>query len=250
MGEFKYITTNIHSIETGGAVDGPGIRYVLFLQGCPLRCKYCHNPDTWEIKGGERKSVSEIYKDAVSYKAFMNFSGGGFTATGGEPLLHKKFLIPLFKLLKSQNIHTNIDTSGYTNIDADLDELLDYTDLVMLDIKHLDTREHKNLTKVDNFKTLEFLKHLAQKDINTWVRYVVVAGFNDSLEYAKEFAEFIKPYKNVELVELLPYHEMGVNKWIKLGEPYQLSEANVPSKKRMQEIAKIFKEAGVATQGD
>ena len=188
----KEITARIHSRESAGAVDGPGLRYVIFFQGCPLRCKFCHNPDTWDTKGGEEVTVGELLKSIIEYKSFMKFSNGGVTASGGEPLLQKKFLIELFKLLKQEGIHTTIDTSGFVNIDDELDELLDLTDLVMLDIKHLDPQEHLELTGVENEKILRFLDHLRDKGVKTWIRWVVLAGLNDSEEYARGFRKFIK----------------------------------------------------------
>ena len=244
------ISTRIHSVETGGAVDGPGMRYVVFMQGCPLRCKFCHNPDTWNAKGGQPKNLSELWKDILKYKPFMQFSNGGITVSGGEPLLHKEFITFLFELAKQADIHTAIDTSGYTNIDDELDVLLTATDLVLLDIKHLDSDKHLDLTGVNNNKTLALLDHLRDLKINTWVRWVVLPGFNDSDEYAKRFADFIKDYDNVELVELLPYHEMGKYKWQEIGLKYELEGMSEPTKKDIQRIAAILHSQGIKTLGD
>ena len=238
--ELEYITTKIHSKETAGMVDGPGLRYVLFMQGCPLRCKFCHNPDSWKMDDGKLVNVSEIFKEIISYKSFMKFSNGGVTASGGEPLLHKKFLATLFHLLKDEGIHTAIDTSGYTMIDDELNSLLDYTDLVLLDVKHLKSNKHAELTKVTNIRTLELLDHLQSRKINTWVRWVVLPGFNDSLEYAEEFASFISKYNNVELVELLPYHEVGKYKWEEMKMKYELDDVSPPTAESMQNIEDIL----------
>ncbi|MDR1693864.1 MAG: pyruvate formate lyase-activating protein [Lactobacillaceae bacterium] len=243
------ITARVHSQESAGAVDGPGLRYVIFLQGCPLRCKFCHNPDTWNIKGGEELSVRDLVNNVMKYKAFMQFSGGGVTVTGGEPLLQKKFIYELFSELKYKGVHTAIDTSGYTKIDDDLDKVLSVTDLVLLDLKHLNPKAHADLTGVGNDLVFEFLKLLHQKKIRTWIRYVVLAGINDSAVYAENFAKFIKEFDNVELVELLPYHEMGTDKWSQLGLKYQLSKENIPSREKLKEIADILAKYGIETHG-
>lgn len=243
------ITARVHSQESAGAVDGPGLRYVIFLQGCPLRCKFCHNPDTWNVTGGEEISVRELVDNVMKYKAFIQFSGGGVTVTGGEPLLQKKFIYELFSELKLKGIHTAIDTSGYTRIDEDLDNLLSVTDLVLLDLKQLNPVAHHELTGVYNDFILEFLKHLKEKNIKTWIRYVVLKGINDSTEYAESFAKLLKEFDNVELVELLPYHEMGADKWGKLGLKYQMSKENIPSKLDLKKIADILANYGIKTQG-
>ncbi len=246
--ELKYITTNIHSKESAGTVDGPGFRFVVFFQGCPLRCKFCHNPDTWDINGGKLISVTNLYEEIIQYKPFMQFSGGGVTVSGGEPLLHKKFIIYLFELLKGSNIHTAIDTSGFVPINEELDKLMDLTDLVLLDIKHLNPNKHVDIAGVNNHKILKFLDYLAEKNIKTWLRWVILPGFNDSQEYAREFADFVKKYPNVELVELLPYHEMGKYKWQELGLKYELENILPPSKEDVAKIANILNECGIKTQ--
>lgn len=243
------ITARVHSQVSAGAVDGPGIRYVVFLQGCPLRCKFCHNPDTWNVTGGEDMSVRELLDNVMKYKTFMQFSGGGVTVSGGEPLLQKKFLQELFAELKLKGIHTAVDTSGYIRIDEDLDKVLDVTDLVLLDLKQIDDDAHKELTGVHNLLIKEFLNHLQKRNIKVWIRYVVLAGINDSAEYAERYAEFVKKYSNVELVEILPYHEMGVDKWTKLGLKYQLSKENIPSKEKLKEIANVLQSQGLKTLG-
>ena len=237
----------IHSKESAGTVDGPGIRYVVFMQGCPLRCKYCHNPDTWDCNDGKLTSVKEILYEALKYKPFMQFSGGGVTISGGEPLLHKQFIATLFEALKGYDIHTAIDTSGYATIDADLDKVLEHTDLVLLDIKHLNPNAHHELTGVNNIKTLAFLKHLQEKNIKTWIRWVVLPDFNDTAEYAESLAEFLKSYSNIELVELLPYHEMGKYKWEQLGLKYQLDGVEPPSKSKIKELSSILNQHGLET---
>lgn len=247
--ELTELKARVHSRESAGTVDGPGLRYVVFMQGCPLRCKFCHNPDTWDVKGGTETSVGELLADIVKYKTFMDFSGGGVTISGGEPLLHKKFVTALFFKLKQKGIHTAIDTSGYTNIDEALDTLLDYTDLVMLDLKQLEPDAHEKLTGVNNARIIKFLEHLKEKKKKVWIRYVVLPGSNDSKEYAEGFADFVKQFDNVELVELLPYHEMGKYKWEQLGLKYELDHISSPSKEKMKEICDIFCRKGIRTLG-
>lgn len=247
METLNQITGKVHSFESGGTVDGPGIRYVVFMQGCPLRCQYCHNPDTWLSKDGQTVTAKEVLQEILKYEDFMKFSGGGVTFSGGEPLLQKQFLIKIFEFLKRRKIHTAIDTSGYADIDADTEKLLSMTDMVLLDVKHLLPTEHKNLTGMTNDKTLAFLKFLKEKNIRTWVRWVVLPGFNDTPAYAENFADFIKQYPNVELVELLPYHENGKYKWKALGLTYKLEGTPEPAKAQIKELADILKNKGVKT---
>lgn len=247
METLDQITGKIHSFESGGTVDGPGIRYVVFMQGCPLRCQYCHNPDTWLAKDGKTVNAAEVVQEILKYEDFMKFSGGGVTFSGGEPLLQKQFLIKIFEFLKHRKIHTAIDTSGHADIDADTEKLLSMTDIVLLDVKHLVSEQHKNLTGKTNEKTLAFLEYLKGQNIRTWVRWVVLPGFNDTPAYAENFADFIKRYPNVELVELLPYHETGKYKWQALGLPYKLEGTPEPAKAQIKKLADILENKGVKT---
>ncbi len=216
----------IHSVESFGTVDGPGIRYVVFMQGCPLRCAYCHNPDTWEIGTGKEISAKEIIDEYLKNRLF--YERGGITVTGGEPLLQVDFLIELFKLAKEKNIHTCIDTSGITyNVKNEkyvkkLDELMQYCDMVMLDIKHIDSEKHKALTGAENTNILGFATYLSAKNIEVWIRHVVVKGITDAPEDLKELGRFIGGLKNVKALDVLPYHTMGVSKYEELGIPYPL----------------------------
>ena len=219
----------IHSIETCGTVDGPGIRYVLFTQGCPLRCQYCHNPDSWKIGDGKEMSASEIVKDVVKYKPYMKFSGGGITVSGGEPLLQPDFVAELFKGCKKNDIHTCLDTSGYIKLDK-ADPVLDYTDLVLLDIKSYNPLVFKDVTGVEIDSTLAFAKHLSDRKIPVWIRYVLVPDLTDDPDDIEALAEFLTTLKNVERIDILPFHKMGEYKWEQLGYDYKLTDTPSPEK--------------------
>lgn len=214
----------VHSIESFGTVDGPGIRFVLFLQGCHLQCKYCHNRDTWDMKGGEYKTLDDIFEKIKRYKNYMMLSGGGVTVTGGEPLLQVKFLIELFKRLKAEGIHTCIDTSGIVAITDDVKEVFKYTDLVLLDIKHIDDEKCKKLVGVSNKRELEFAQYLSDNNIKVWIRQVLVPGYTDDEQDLLKLKKFIESLKTVENVQILPYHNMGKYKWEKLGAKYELED--------------------------
>ena len=215
----------VHSIESFGTVDGPGIRFVLFLQGCHLKCKYCHNRDTWDINGGSYKSLDDIFDKIMRYKNYI-YPNGGVTVTGGEPLLQVKFLISLFKKLKEENIHTCIDTSGMIALTDDIKNLLSLTDLVLLDIKHIDEEKSKNLVGFSNKLELEFAKYLSDNGINMWIRQVLIPTLTDDESDLIKLKNFIKSLKTVQKVEILPYHSMGKYKWKKLGLKYDLE--NIP----------------------
>lgn len=231
----------IHSIESFGTVDGPGIRFVLFLQGCNLQCKYCHNRDTWDINGGEYKSLDEIIEKIKKYKNYIMPSGGGVTVTGGEPLLQVKFLIELFKSLKKEGINTCIDTSGMVDITDDIKELLNYTDLVLLDIKHINDEKCKQLVGKSNKRELEFAKYLSDNGIKMWIRQVIVPGYTDDEEDLFKLKQFIDDLKTVDKVQLLPYHSMGKYKWEKLNVEYQLENVRLANNDDMEKAKKILK---------
>ena len=218
--ELQYYA-KVHSFESFGAVDGPGIRFVIFLQGCHLECKYCHNRDTWDINSGKYESLDEIFTKVIRYKNYI-CPNGGVTVTGGEPLLQVKFLVELFKKLKEENIHTCIDTSGMVTITDDIKELLSYTDLVLLDIKHIDDNKCRDLVGKSNKLELEFAKYLSDNNIKMWIRQVIVPGYTDNKEDLLKLKDFIDSLKTVEKVELLPYHNIGEFKWKKLGLKYPL----------------------------
>ncbi len=213
----------IHSTESFGTVDGPGLRYILFMQGCPMRCLYCHNPDTWAVNGGKEITPKEVLKDFLKNKEF--YAGGGITVTGGEPLLQIDFVTELFKLFKSHNIHTCLDTSGITfneTLKAKFERLLKYTDLVMLDIKHIDTKKHKVLTMHGNENVLDFAKFCEKCNVDLWVRYVVVEGYTDSPSDLFQLGKFIGALKNLKALDVIPYHTMGISKYQQLGIDYPL----------------------------
>ena len=220
--DLKYYA-KVHSIESFGTVDGPGIRFVLFLQGCHLQCKYCHNRDTWDINGGEYKSLDDIFEKIIRYKNYI-YKNGGVTITGGEPLLQSKFLIELFKKLKKEKIHTCIDTSGMVPITNDIKELLSLTDLVLLDIKHIDDKKCKKLVGRSNKYELEFAKYLSDNSIKMWIRQVLVPGLTDNEEDLLKLKDFVSSLKTVKKIELLPYHDMGKYKWKKLDLKYDLED--------------------------
>ena len=231
----------IHSVESFGTVDGPGIRFVLFLQGCHLQCKYCHNRDTWNMNGGKYKSIDDIFEKIKRYKNYIMSSSGGVTVTGGEPLLQVKFLIELFKKLKEEGINTCIDTSGMVAITDDIKEVLKYTDLVLLDIKHIDDEKCKKLVGVSNKKELEFAKYLSENGIKMWIWQVLVPGYTDDEQDLLRLKEFINSLKTVDKVQILPYHSMGKYKWEKLGVKYELENVRDANQNDVERAKKILK---------
>ena len=211
----------IHSLESFGTVDGPKIRFIVFFQGCPLRCLYCHNPDSWQYNKGIKIDVDEILQKYDNAKEFL----GGITASGGEPLVQIDFLIELFKKAKSKNINTALDTSGIlftTNNIQKFDELIKYTDLVLLDIKHIDDSEHIKLTGQSNKTVLDFAKYLSKNNIPIWIRHVVVPDITLKYEYLEKLGEFLATLKNIKALDVLPYHDMAISKYERLGINYPL----------------------------
>lgn len=233
----------IHSIESFGTVDGPGIRFVIFLQGCPMRCKYCHNPDTWKMGQGPRRSPRSLMEEFNRRRIF--YRNGGITVTGGEALMQMDFLLEFFALAKDEKVHTCLDTSGITYRPGDspynrkLDRLMELTDLVLLDIKHIDAAAHKDLTAHGNAGILAFARYLDGKGIPVWIRHVLVPGITDSESTLTRLGEFIATLHNVRALEVLPYHVMGVSKYRGLGIPYPLegvSPATAEEAHRAREI--------------
>lgn len=243
MKEFKNLDLNyyakIHSIESFGTVDGPGIRFVLFLQGCHLKCKYCHNRDTWDMNGGEYKSLDDIFEKIIKYKNYI-CPNGGVTITGGEPLLQVNFLIELFEKLKKENIHTCIDTSGMVSLTDDIKHLLSLTDLVLLDIKHINTEKCKDLVGFNNEKELAFARYLSDNGIHMWIRQVLIPGYTDDEQDLLKLKDFILGLKTVDKVEILPYHDMGKYKWKKLGVNYDLENVRPVNDDDIQKAKKVL----------
>lgn len=236
----------IHSFESFGTVDGPGIRYVVFLQGCPLRCQYCHNPDTWGA-GGKEYTAEQVVTQAMRYRNYFG-ANGGVTVTGGEPLLQIDFVIELFTLLKQKGMHTCVDTSGITfneNSQSSVDKhkaLLAVTDLFLLDIKHIDDEACKRLTGQSNKNTLAFAKFLSDNKKPMWIRQVLVPNLTDGEEDLRKTRAFIDSLQTVERVEVLPYHTMGEVKYEKLGLEYPLKGVETPAKERVAFAKRILTE--------
>ena len=236
------LTGKIHSIETFGTVDGPGIRYVIFLQGCHLRCKYCHNRDTWDTTIGTPKKVSELVQDIQKYSDYIKFSKGGVTVTGGEPLLQPKFLIALFTELHKLWYNTALDTSGMFPLTPEVKQVLSLTDLVLLDIKHIDDEKCKDLVGFSNKLELEFANYLSENGIKMWIRQVIIPGITDDENDLIRLKEFLQTLKTVEKIELNPYHTLGVYKWEDLGLEYPLKgvrQANTEDIERAKRILGI-----------
>lgn len=238
----------VHSVESFGSADGPGVRYIVFLKGCNMRCKYCHNPDTWakcgENDGAKLMTPQEVLKTAMRYKAYWKQTGG-ITVSGGEALLQIDFVTELFKFAKEKGVNTCLDTSGnpFTVEEpffGKFNELMKYTDLFMLDIKHIDDEEHKKLTGQTNKNILDMAQYLSKNGKKMWIRHVLVAGITTDERYLKQLREFIDTLKTVERVEVLPYHTLGVFKWKELGIPYQLEGVEPPTKEQIECAKRIL----------
>ena len=234
----------IHSTESFGTVDGPGVRFVIFLQGCPMRCQYCHNPDTWKMNSGSLRSAQSLIQEYERNKAF--YTTGGITVTGGEALMQIDFLLELFRLAKEQNIHTCLDTSGVTyrpgesEYNRKLDALMDVTDLVLLDIKHIDPEGHKDLTGHANDGILAFAQYLDEKNIPVWIRHVVVPGITDDPGLLTQLGTFLGTLNNVKALDVLPYHIMGVTKYEELDIPYPLKGVEPATQKQAKDAKQII----------
>lgn len=238
------ILGKVHSIETFGAVDGPGIRFVIFLKGCAMRCKYCHNPDTWCNQVGETMSSEELISKALKYKTYWK-KDGGITVSGGDPLLQIDFLIELFTLAKKHNINTCIDTSGQPFINnkeylAKLDKLLEVTDLFLLDIKEMNNVKHKWLTSKSNENILEFAKYLSDHNKKMRIRHVLVPTITDDEKDLIALKDFVHSLKNVEKFEILPYHSFGVYKYKELNLPYELLDIKEPTDEEIKRAKRIL----------
>ncbi len=236
----------IHSFESFGTVDGPGVRFVVFFQGCPMRCLYCHNPDTWNMADGKQYSAEEIIDKIKRNMPF--YTSGGITASGGEPMMQIDFLIELFELAKENGIHTCLDTSGImfnpenSELMEKIEKLASLCDLVMLDIKHIDDEEHKKLTRHSNKNILEFAKYLDEKDVRLRIRHVIVPDITYDEKYLARLGGFLKNFKNIEKIEVLPYHTLGKSKYENMGMEYPLGDTPQLSEKDAKHALKIIRE--------
>lgn len=243
MTDNKNITGYIHSLESFGLVDGPGVRFVVFLQGCAMRCKFCHNPETWK-SGGEEWTAEKLYERVYRYHKYWK-NNGGITVSGGEPLLQMEFVTELFRLAKKDGVHTAIDTAGQPFSDdpkwlESFKELMSVTDLVILDLKEIDAEKHKSLTGFDNANILKMAQWLSDNGHSMWIRHVLVPNLTDDADGLQKMHEFISNLKTVERVEILPYHTLGIMKWNSLGIKYPLESTPVPTKEQIETAEKIL----------
>ena len=239
------MTGKVHSIESFGLVDGPGVRSVVFLQGCNLRCRFCHNPDTWTKTGGMEWTAEDLFRKLYRFQPYWK-KKGGITVSGGEAMLQMEFVTDLFSIAKEHQVHTALDTSGGpfrmdTEYLEQFDKLMDVTDLFILDIKEMDSDLHKDLTGQDNRNILELARYLSAHEKPMWIRHVLVPGLTDSRESLEALYIFLQELKSVERVEILPYHTLGVHKWEALGIPYSLKNVLPPSAEEIERAEKILR---------
>lgn len=234
----------IHSIETCGTVDGPGIRFIIFTSGCPLRCLYCSNPDCRYLENGKKVSVDELIEEIQKYKSYMNSSGGGVTISGGEALFQPHFVTEIFKRCRALGIHTALDTSGYCELKV-AKPVLEFTDLVLLDIKSFDPATYRKITSVELEPTLILARYLSEINKPTWIRFVLVPGLSSDPHNVEGLADFVASLKNIEKLEVLPFHKMGEYKWEKLGYDYQLKDTESPTPELIQQTLEIFRSRGI-----
>ncbi len=248
-----YDTTGlVHSLESFGSVDGPGVRFVIFLQGCSLRCRYCHNPETWACGVGERWSAEDLFRHVWRYRNYWG-KKGGITVSGGEPLLQPDFVTELFRLARAKKVHTALDTAGQPFRPDDpaylaaFDALMAVTSLVILDLKEIDSDKHRRLTGRPNENILAMARHVSDLGVPLWIRHVLVPGLTDDEDGLRRTGEFIASLRTVERVEVLPYHTLGLFKWQKLGIPYSLNDARIPTPeevRRAEELLMVSRYAG------
>ncbi|BFH61635.1 MULTISPECIES: pyruvate formate-lyase-activating protein [Paenibacillus] len=244
------IKGHIHSLETFGTVDGPGIRFVLFMQGCLLKCQYCHNPDTWALDEGKEMTVEEVLAEIEPYLTYYRSSGGGLTVSGGEPTLQSHFVAELFKEVKKRwNLHTTLDSNGFNEAER-IHQLLEVTDLVLLDIKHIDDEKHIKLTGKSNERTLRTAQWLSEHGRKMWIRHVYVPGIHDQEEDLINLGRFIGTLKGVEKFEILPYHQMGIYKWEALGKEYPLQGVPSPTEEEVQRAYRLIEEGRKQTAAE
>ena len=231
----------IHSLESGGMVDGPGIRFVVFTQGCPLRCLYCHNPDTQALWDGREMTVDALMAEISKYRSYMKFTGGGVTLTGGEPLIQRDFTREVFRRCQALGIHTTLDTSGFAHQSVAA-AVLEHVDLVMLCIKAFDPDTHLKLTGVPREPSLRFAEYLHSIQKKTWIRFVLVPGVTDSDANVEGLAKFLAPMSNIEKVEILPFHKMGEYKWERMGFDYALKDTPPPTAAQVKKVVDTFRQ--------
>ncbi|GJM60419.1 pyruvate formate-lyase-activating protein [Persicobacter diffluens] len=229
----------IHSLETFGTHDGPGIRFVIFVQGCQFRCLYCQNPDTLDVNGGKFEEMSELLRRAKNMRSYFAKTGG-VTVSGGEPLLQRGKLLTFFKMLHEEGINTCLDTNGRV-LDQQTKDLLEETDLIMLDVKHFDEEWHKKLTGLSNKTTLSLAAYREETGKPMWLRYVLVPGWSDQPEHIEALGQHFKDYQSIEKIELIPYHKLGVNKWEVLNMEYELKDVEPPTQESIEEAAEILR---------
>ncbi len=234
------ILGNIHSFETMGTVDGPGIRFVCFMQGCPLKCKYCHNRDTWEIGKGTNYTTTQVLNKILRSKPYIEASHGGVTISGGEPLLQSEFVLELLKKIKSHNIHTALDTAGSLPINPTIEKLLEYTDLVLLDIKHINNKKSIDLVGSPNTNNLNFAKYLDSHKIPVWANQVLVPGYTDDPNDLKQLKEYLSQFSNIEKIQILPYHSLGKFKWEQMNLDYPLKNVHDATNEDIQKAKQIL----------
>jgi pyruvate formate lyase activating enzyme len=234
----------LHSFTTGATVDGPGVRVVAWTSGCMWRCRYCHNPDTWTMSNGIPVSIEKATEELRKYRYGLKVMAGGFTLSGGEPLMQHRFAAKLFAAAHGMGIHTALDTNGFYG-DRLSDAELDTIDLVLLDLKTWDPERHKALTGMDNAPTLAFARRLAARGRPIWVRYVLVPSLTDDLDDVAKTAAFAASLGNVERVDVLPFHQMGRFKWHKLGLEYTLEDAQPPAVELVEQVCRVFRDAGL-----
>ena len=237
-------TGKIHSLESFGSVDGPGVRYIIFVQGCRMRCQFCHNPDSWEVDGGTEYTADALLEKALRFKTYWG-TDGGITVSGGEPLLQIDFLLELFQKAKQQGVHTVIDTAGnpFTRegeFFQKFQALMEVTDLLLLDLKEINPERHRKLTGQENSNILDLARYLSEIGKPVWIRHVLVPKRSDYEEDLHALRRFLDTLDNVQRVEVLPYHTLGVFKWENLGIPYPLEGISAPTKERVENAERIL----------
>lgn len=228
----------IHSFESCGMSDGPGIRNVIFLQGCPLRCKYCHNPDTWKYEDGRDIDSDEIIQKVLTYKGYIK--SGGITLSGGEPLMQKEFALDILKKAKANAIHTCIDTSGYIKELSSIKEIVENTDLFLIDLKHFNDDEYLKLTGVELIYTKQFIEYINSTNTKFWIRFVLIPGLTDNIQDIQNMKQYLSQFENLEKIEVLPFHKLGEEKWKMLQEKYELADIQPPSEELLKQVKDIL----------